>query len=434
VTTHLSPEQQRQRALSMQVLGILRWLLIAVCVVVAWLALRYLAGVLAPILVAFGIAYLLNPVLNRMTHHGISRSVGAAVLLVTIVVGIVGLVFVLAPKVSSQVNQFITDLPAMMKQLDVWLQRHFDAHIPDELAQYANSGKLGTILSDSEPLREIAAAAATGLFHFLGEAAEFLLVPVFSFYFLHDWPNILQRVDHVIPPRRRAVFRELFREIDQVVAGWVRGQAIVTAILAALYAIGFTLVGMPLSLPVGLVVGLLTVIPFVGTFVGATIALAIVIATGGSLGLVLAVGGVILVNHLLEAGVLTPKIVGHRVGLSESAALFAVVAGGKLLGFVGVVLAVPIAATVAVLVRYAIRYYEHTSFFGHESDADVVITPAMALIMPGVVPGAKIVTVEHEAEIDPEMAEPEAVTAHEDWQFDTELGAAGAPKNRSHEP
>jgi len=96
-----------------------------------------------------------------------------------------------------------------------------------------------------------------------------------------------------------------------------------------------------------------------------------------------AVAIVFVVLHLLEAAVLTPKIVGHRVGLSESGALLAVVAGGKLLGFVGVVLAVPIAATLAVLVRYAVRYYERTHFFGHESDADVIVTPSMALIMPG---------------------------------------------------
>jgi hypothetical protein len=140
--------------------------------------------------------------------------------------------------------------------------------------------------------------------------------------------------------------------------------------------------------------------------------------------MILSVAGVILVLHLAEAAVLTPKIVGHRVGLSESGALLAVVAGGKLLGFVGVVLAVPIAATIAVLVRYLIRYYEHTTFFGHESDADVVITPAMALIMPGVVPGAKIVTVEHEPELDPELDDHH----RDDWVIDTELGAAGAVK------
>jgi len=144
------------------------------------------------------------------------------------------------------------------------------------------------------------------------------------------------------------------------------------------------------------------VIPFVGTFVGASIALLVTLASGGGTQMLGLVAGVILCLHLLEAAVLTPKIVGHRVGLSESGALLAVVAGGKLLGFVGVVLAVPIAATTAVLVRYAVRFYEHTSFFGHESDADVVITPAMALIMPGV-PGAKIIGTEHEPEVTPEL-------------------------------
>ena len=407
----------------------LRWLLIALIVVLAWLTLSYLAGVLAPILVAFGIAYLLNPVLNRLTHHGFSRSTGAALLLVTLVATIVAVIAFLAPRITDQATQFAHDLPGMVTTFSAWVKDHLGIEVPEDWQKAAKSGKLSAAFSESGPLRDLAAAAVGGVFHVLGEAAEFLLVPVFSFYFLHDWPNILKRVDHVIPPRRRAVFRELFREIDLVVAGWVRGQAIVTTILAALYAIGFTLVGMPLSLPIGLLVGLLTVIPFVGTFVGATIALVVVIADGANAVMLISVSGVILVNHLLEAGVLTPKIVGHRVGLSESGALFAVVAGGKLLGFVGVVLAVPIAATIAVLVRYAIRYYEHTSFFGHESDADVVITPAMALIMPGVIPGAKIVTVEHEPDIDPEMEEPDAIVVHEDWQFDTELGAAGAPKS-----
>ncbi len=236
----------------------------------------------------------------------------------------------------------------------------------------------------SGPIRDLATAALGSLFALLAIAAEFLLVPVFAFYFLVDWPNLLRRVDHMIPPRKRREVRTLMREIDRVVAGWVRGQGIVTAILAVLYAIGFTIVGMPLSLPIGLLVGALTVIPFVGTFVGAAIAALVCLADGASMQTLGSVGIVIVVLHLLEAGVLTPKIVGHRVGLSETGALFAVVAGGKLLGFVGVVLAVPIAATVAVLVRYAIRYYEHTEFFGRESDDDVVITSGMALIMPGI--------------------------------------------------
>jgi predicted PurR-regulated permease PerM len=265
--------------------------------------------------------------------------------------------------------------------------------------------------------------------------AEMLLVPVFSFYFLSDFPNLLKRIDHVIPPRRRATVRQVAREIDNVVAGWVRGQAIVTTILAILYATGFTLVGMPLSLPIGLLVGILTVIPFVGTFVGASIALLVTLADGGSASTMGGVAAVILCLHLLEAAVLTPKITGHRVGLSESGALFAVVAGGKLLGFVGIVLAVPIAATVAVLVRYAIRYYEHTAFFGHESDADVVITPAMATILPGIKSGAKILAEgTFEPDPQPELEPPLEVQVSSDpydWAVEPELGAAGAPRKRA---
>jgi predicted PurR-regulated permease PerM len=269
----------------------------------------------------------------------------------------------------------------MYDNLSAWTKDHFGVELPADWKAYLTAEAQN---GGANPLREIATAAVGGVFHVLARLAESLLVPVFAFYFLVDWPHLLRRIDHIVPPRRRREVREIGRDIDRVVAGWVRGQAIVTTILAVLYAIGFTAVGMPLSLPIGLLVGLLTVIPFVGTFVGAAIAALVTVGSGASTGTLAGVGGVILFLHLLEAGVLTPKITGHRVGLSETGALFAVVAGGKLLGFVGVVLAVPIAATTAVLIRYAIKYYEHTDFFGRESDADVVITPAMALIMPGV--------------------------------------------------
>jgi predicted PurR-regulated permease PerM len=376
---------------SSQVIGMLRWLLIAVFVVLGWIVLRFLASVLGPILAALGIAYMLDPVLERLVRRGMPRMLGAAVLLVTCVTVIIAAITFAAPRVYDQVVQFVTDLPHMVANLSTWLRDHFRIDLPDDWKSFANKEHLqDTLTVSSGPLRQLASEAVGGAFHLLGVMAEVLLIPVFSFYFLVDWPNLLHRIDHMIPPRRRREVREIAREIDGVVAGWVRGQAIVTTTLAILYAIGFSLVGMPLSLPIGLLVGALTVIPFVGTFVGAAIAGLVTIADGGSLQTLGMVGGVILCLHLLEAGVLTPKIVGHRVGLSESGALFAVVAGGKLLGFVGVVLAVPIAATVAVLVRLAVRYYEHTAFFGRESDADVVITPAMAIVMPGVRLGGEI--------------------------------------------
>jgi predicted PurR-regulated permease PerM len=422
-----------------QVLSLLRWLLIMIFVVLAYFVLSYLAGVLAPILTAFGIAYLLNPLLERLVKRGASRAAGAGLLLVTFLAILAFAITFLAPAVAHQLSEFVASLPRFFDNLSAWTQQHFDVQIPSNWKTYLASDHLSDTLGEvSGPMRELASAAVGGVFSVLAVLAELLLVPVFSFYFLTDWPHILRRLDHMIPPRQRAEVREVVRDIDRVVAGWVRGQAIVTTTLAILYAIGFTAIGMPLSLPIGLLVGGLTVIPFVGTFVGASIALLVTLADGGSLQMLGAVAGVILCLHLLEAAVLTPKIVGHRVGLSESGALLAVVAGGKLLGFVGVVLAVPIAATTAVLVRYAVRFYEHTAFFGHESDADVVITPAMALIMPGVMLGAKVIGADREPEVDPEIG-PELApdpgrsapgSTADQWLFDAELplGPSGAPR------
>jgi predicted PurR-regulated permease PerM len=365
-------------------MAMLRWLLIAIFVVLGWLTLSYLAKILAPVLAALGIAYLLNPVLERLVAQGLRRSVGAAFLLVGFLVIIVGGIALAIPAIAHQINDFIHDVPRFMANLDVWMHDTFGIEMPTDWRKYLTKENLEKTLGGGAFIGAIATAALGGVFTVLGFLAEFLLVPVFAFYFLLDWPKLLARFDHMIPPRKRREVRSVMREIDRVVAGWVRGQGIVTAILAILYAIGFTIVGMPLSVPIGLLVGALTVIPFVGTFVGAAIAALVTLADGAGFDTLGMVGLVIIVLHVLEAGVLTPKIVGHRVGLSETGALFAVVAGGKLLGFVGVVLAVPIAATCAVLVRYAVRYYEHTSFFGRESDADVVITPGMALIMPGI--------------------------------------------------
>ena len=411
-----------------QVVALARWLLLGLVVVLAWFALSYLASVLSPILAALLIAYLLNPVVQRLTRAGLGRSAGAGLILVVFLGALGGALAFAVPRITDQVVEFGKDLPHMVDTISRWLHDKFDITIPSDWKAYVEKLDSSTV----EGGRELATAALGGVFSILGAAAEFLLVPVFAFYFLSDFPNLIRRIDHMIPPRNRATVRGVLREIDSVVSGWLRGQAIVTSILMVLYATGFTLVGMPLSLPIGLLVGLLTVIPFVGTFVGATIAMIVTLADGGNSSTLLAVAAVILCLHLLEAGVLTPKITGHRVGLSESGALFAVVAGGKLLGFVGVVLAVPIAATCAVLARHAVHYYEHTQFFGHESDADIEITPAMALIMPGVVPGAKIIAaVPEEPELSPELEPSDLATPSGDpydWAIEPELGAAGLPK------
>lgn len=366
-----------------QILVMVRWLLIFVFFVLGWVVLGYLAGVLGPILAALGIAYLLNPWLERLVKKGVSRAAGAGLLLGLALGSFIVLITIATPAIANQLGDFVGRLPETLGSLDTWLKDTLGFEIPKQWRDYIGGNDVKGALAESSPMQRISEIAFSGITGVVGVLAEVLLVPVFAFYFLVDWPNLLRRIEHMIPPRRRSEVRELAREVDRVIANWVRGQAIVTSILMILYAIAFTIVGMPLSVPIGFVVGALTIIPFIGTFVGAALALLVVITGGGNASILGGIAIVFVVLHLLEAAVLTPKIVGHRVGLSESGALLAVVAGGKLLGFVGVVLAVPIAATFAVLARYFVRYYERTDFFGRESDADVVITPAMALIIPG---------------------------------------------------
>ncbi|MBE7450480.1 MAG: AI-2E family transporter [Kofleriaceae bacterium] len=378
MSTPNPPQPPRSLATDPLVFGMVRWLLIIVFVVLGWFVLSSLAAILAPILAALGIAYLLDPVLERLVARGMSRAVAATVLLVAFLGAVTGLMIVLVPIMIHQFAVFIDELPEMIERASVWIGERTDI----DLQQHLNAESLQEMLQQAAgPLEHMAEVALGGAFAVLGFLAEVLLVPVFAYYFLLDWKHIQERVKRIIPPRNRGKVLDILAQIDGVVSGWVRGQAIVTTLLAILYAIAFWIIGVPLAIPLGLLVGALTIIPFVGTFVGAAVTGIVIVLQWPGPEVPIYTTAVFVGLHLLEAAVLTPKIVGHKVGLSESAALFAVVAGGKLLGFVGILLAVPLAATVAVLLRHAIRTYEKSHFFGSESDALVDVSPAMALVM-----------------------------------------------------
>ncbi len=347
-----------------RVLTMVRWLLYLVFVVIGYLILRRLAPVLTPLLAAAGIAYLLDPLCDRAEERGMPRVAAVALLLggFTAIIT-VALVF-LVPLVAEDVSRFVADLPDLIDKTTAWLANTFGFEVPASWRDYLSEDELSNVLREAAvPLATMATAALGGFFSFLGAIAELLLIPVFAFYLLLDWNHIVLRVRRVVPQRHRAGVEDVVSEVDSVVSSWLRGQLIVTSILAVLYAVAFQIIGIHLAIPVGAMVGLLTIIPFLGTIVGAIITAAIVLVDWQGPGQIIAVGGVFGVLHVLEAAVLTPKIVGHRVGLGEVGALFAVLAGGKLLGFAGVLLAVPIAASVAVIVRRVVRYYEGSSFF-----------------------------------------------------------------------
>lgn len=360
----MSEAQSQRSEEERHVLAMVKWLLYLVFVVVAYLIVRVLGPVLTPVLAAAAVAYLLDGAVDRLTRGGMSRTLAVGGLLVGFIALVVAVIVLVAPLVVNEIEVFVAALPGLVERASHWLASEFGIEVPGDWKAFLEGKQVRSFLESAAlPASEIAAAALGGALGFLGWLAELLLVPVFAFYFLIDWDHIVSRAHAFVPPRHRSRVAEIAGEIDLAVSHWIRGQLTVMAVLAALYATAFKIIGLHLGITIGVIVGLLTVIPFLGTFVGAALALFMVVLDWQGPGQLAAVGAIFLVLHLLEAAVLTPRLVGKRVGLGEVGALFAVLAGGELLGFAGVLLAVPIAASVAVLVRRAIRYYEATPFF-----------------------------------------------------------------------
>jgi predicted PurR-regulated permease PerM len=371
-----------------RILAMVRLLLYLTFVVIAYLVLNRLAPVIAPLLAAAGIAYLLDPLVDWLEARGMRRVLAVGLLLVAFIGAITGCVLVLTPLIAHDVAGFVQELPVMVDGATRWIEG-YGYEVPDRWQDYLKSEQMSSVLHQvAGPATSLAAAALGGFFGLLGTLAEILLVPVFAFYFLLDWDHLIKRVRQAIPPRHRASVFSIAGEIDGVISSWIRGQFTVVAIQALLYAACFFVLDVRLAISVGLLVGLLTIIPFLGTIAGAAITVTLVLLDWQGPGQLIGVAAVFVVLHLLESTVLTPRIVGKRVGLGETGALFAVLAGGKLLGFTGVLLAVPIAASVAVLLRRLARYYEGSEFFG-AGDRDT----SMPEPLPPLSPPASVVSI-----------------------------------------
>jgi predicted PurR-regulated permease PerM len=364
MTTSPSPIRPTQER---SILTMVRWLLYLVFVVIGYFLVRVLAPVLAPVLAAAGVAYLLNGAVDFLERHRVRRSLAVGLLLLLFAGGAVGVVVFVGPLLVDEVVRFVRALPDLLTSISTWLAS-YGIHLPSDWHEI--SQKLPQWLEEAaEPLSQMAFQAVGSVFAFVGHVFELLIVPVFAFYFLVDWHHMLEQGRELVPHRHRHETFTLLHEIDRVISIWIRGQFTVILVLTILYAVSFRLIGVPFGLTIGVVVGMLTLIPFVGTLVGAGLTALVLLFSWQGWPTFAAVAGVFGVLHLLEAAVLTPKIVGKKVGLGEVGALFAVIAGGNLLGFVGVLLAVPIAASVAVLVRRLLRFYAESDFF-REGGAD----------------------------------------------------------------
>jgi predicted PurR-regulated permease PerM len=328
------------------------------------------SSILLPFVVGMTLAYFLDPVADRLERLGLSRMLATLVILVSFIVVFVLALMIFVPILVSQFSDFAVRLPGYIAQLQALIASQNAEWIKKVIGVDASVLKngLGSLVSQgagivSTLLTSIWSSSKT----LIDIGGLFVVTPVVAFYTLYDWDRMVAKVDDWIPRDHLTAVRAIFADINTAIAGFVRGQGTLCIILGLLYAAGLTLVGLNFALLIGLFAGLISFIPYVGSLVGLVLALGVAVVQFWPDWLMVgAVALVFVIGQFIEGNILQPKLVGQSVGLHPVWLMFALFAFGALFGFVGLMVAVPAAAAVGVLVRFAIaRYMASPLYRGH---------------------------------------------------------------------
>lgn len=333
----------------------------------ALLALLYfLSPILAPFLFAAILAYISNPLVGWLARHRVGRTLGAALVLLLLTALLALLLLILLPLFIKQVGLLSERLPGLLAQLNdhllPWIKSKFDVELQFDLAalkRLIHDNLQGT---DGLGMKLLSSVKIGGL-AVLGFVVNLLLVPVVLFYLLRDWNALLARIDGLLPRRWHAQLAGIAREIDAVLAEFLRGQIAVMLLMSVLYVFGLWLAGLEFALPIGIITGMLVFVPYVGMLTGLVLATLVGLMQYSSLSGVIPVWIVFAIGQALEGFLVTPFLVGQRIGLHPLAVIFALLAFGQIFGFFGVLLALPASAALLVGLRHLGRQYRDSGFY-----------------------------------------------------------------------
>jgi len=314
------------------------------------------------------IAYLLDPLTNRLERIGVNRRFAAFLIVGAFVLVVVALLLVLVPLLATQLYAFIANIPGYVTRI---YSLALSVEVP-WLREMLGAGDSSKTLQDL--VREGAGWLAafmrslwSGGRSLISLLSLIVVTPVVAFYLISDWPHIVKTVEQWIPRKHHDQVRSLFGEIDAAIAGFVRGQSGVCLILGSYYALALSVVGLNFALLIGLIAGLLGFIPFVGSISGLLLAIGVAIAQfWPEWTPIVTVLVIFMVGQFVEGYILAPKLVGENVGLHPVWMMFAMFAFGYLFGFVGLLVAVPVSAALGVLLRFALRNYRASTLYTGE--------------------------------------------------------------------
>lgn len=340
---------------------------VAVFFVVLWL----LGDVLLPFILGGAIAYVLDPIADRLERLGLNRILSVAVIALVATIAFVLLVLLVIPTLIQQAAALIDAAPSYIATIQTWLTERFPELVDSESTIRTQLTAIGEMVQSKGG--QLFNGVLTSALSLINLIILLVVVPVVAFYLLLDWDNMVARIDELLPRDHAPIIRQIAGDIDTTLASFIRGQGTVCLSLGIYYALGLMLVGLNFGLVVGFIAGLITFIPYVGALVGGVLAVGLALFQfWGDWGWIAAVAGIFAFGQFLEGNILTPKLVGGSVGLHPVWLLFALSVFGTLFGFVGMLVAVPIAAILGVIARFAIAQYKtgrlYTGFAGKNKD------------------------------------------------------------------
>jgi len=343
----------------------LQWaaLALAVCWLV-WL----LAPILTPFVFALILAWLGDPLVDRLERAGRSRNVAVALVFTAMALIVLAGLLILVPLLERQIETLIASWPHYRDWFMLTALPWVEQRLGIELTDWLDFGHISQLVRENWDRAGGIAATVLGYlsrsgFAVIGVVANVALLPVITFFFLRDWDLLVERVASLIPRDHLDIVSRLARESSDVLSAFLRGQFLVMLVLGVMYGLGLWAVGLDLGILIGLIAGLLTFVPYLGPASGIILGVVAALVQYGDWQHVAGVLVVFGIGQVIESYVLTPKLVGDRIGLHPVAVIFAVLAGGQLFGFLGMLLALPVAAVVNVLLRYAQERYRHSRLY-----------------------------------------------------------------------
>jgi predicted PurR-regulated permease PerM len=326
------------------------------------LALWQLGNVILPFIVGGAIAYFMDPVADRLEKAGLSRAAATGTISIIALLVAILIMLSIVPTLVKQLTSLVNDAPEIFRRLQAFLLQRFP-ELQDETSTMRQTlENIGMVIQSKGG--ELVNTVIGSAISVISAVVFIVVVPVVAFYLLLDWDHMVKRVDDALPRDHAPVIRRLASEIDGVLAAFVRGQISVCIVLGVFYSVALMLAGLDYALVVGAIAGGVTFIPYVGALVGGALAIGLALFQfwGDPVSIAI-VAGIFAIGQFLEGNVITPRLVGNSVGLHPVWLLFALSAFGTLFGFVGMLVAVPVAAAIGVLARFGIERYKSSRLY-----------------------------------------------------------------------